>query len=86
MMVKSVVTIGGYRPENFTADQIRQICATLKLTGCRSKSKEETLWIMAISKLHAQSYDAMGNSKEVTKSPVKTENCIFCLLNRAVFR
>jgi hypothetical protein len=42
------------------ADQIRQICATLKLSGYRSKSKEETLRIMAISKLHAQSYDAMA--------------------------
>jgi len=25
MMVKSVVTIGGYKSENFTADQIQQI-------------------------------------------------------------
>jgi hypothetical protein len=77
MMVKSVVKIAGYRPENFTADQIRLVCTTLKWSGYRSKSKEEKLWIMAISKLHAASYDAMGNgnNKEAAKAPVKTKNC-----------
>jgi hypothetical protein len=55
MMVKSVVTIGGYKSENFTADQIQQISATLKQSGYQSKSKGEALRIMAISKIHAQS-------------------------------
>ena len=83
MMVKSVLAIGGYRPENFTAKQIRLVCATLKLSGYRSKSKEETLRIMAVSKLHAASYDAMGNrsNKEAAKAPAKTKNCIFRLIN-----
>jgi hypothetical protein len=38
---------------------------------------------MAISKLHAASYDAMvnGNNKESTKAPAKTKNCIFRLIN-----
>jgi hypothetical protein len=62
MMVKSVTKIAGYRAENFTADQIRQICAGLKLTGHRSKSKAEALRIIAISKIHADCYEAAGLS------------------------
>jgi hypothetical protein len=82
MMVKSsVVTIGGYKSENFTADQIRQICAALKLSGYWSKSKEEALQIMAISKIHVQCYDTVGISEDSTKAPAKTKYCIFCLIN-----
>jgi hypothetical protein len=48
-MVKSVVTILGYKAELFTADQIRQLCAHLKLTGYWRKSKDEALRIIVVS-------------------------------------
>jgi hypothetical protein len=36
---------------------------------------------MAISKIHAQCYDAVGISEDSTKAPAKTKNCIFHLIN-----
>jgi hypothetical protein len=85
MMAKSVVTILGYKAELFTADQIRQLCAHLKLTGYRSNSKDETLRIIAVSKLHSDVYDATGitgqGTNEKEKQPAKTKSCVFCLIN-----
>jgi hypothetical protein len=36
----------------------------------------EALWILVISKIHAQSYDAVGISKDSTKALAKTKNCL----------
>ena len=54
MMVKSVASILDYKAELFTADQIGQFCAYLKLTGYWSKSKDEALRNIALSKIHPE--------------------------------
>ncbi len=82
MMVKSVASILGCKAELFTADQIRQLCAHLKLTGYRSKSKDEALRIIAVSKIHSELYDATGITGDgAEKQKAKTKNCIFHLIN-----
>jgi hypothetical protein len=85
VMVKSVVTILGYKAELFTADQIRQLCAHLKLTGYWSKSKDETLGIIVVGKFYSDVYDATGitgqGTDEKEKQPAKTKSCVFCLIN-----
>jgi hypothetical protein len=89
MMVKSVIKIAGYTAEYFTADQIWQICAGLKLTGYRSKSKDEALRIIAISKIHADCYEYAGISNDKPsgdKPPAKTKNCIFLVGQCPIFR
>jgi hypothetical protein len=82
MMIKSVASILGYKAELFTADQTRQLCAHLKLTGFRSKSKDEALRIIAVSKIHSELYNATGITGDgAEKQPAKTKNCIFRLIN-----
>ena len=86
MMVKSVASILGYKAELFTADQIRQLCAHFKLTGYRSKSKDEALRIIAVSKIHSELYDATGITGDgAEKQPAKTKNCIFRRINALFF-
>jgi hypothetical protein len=57
----------------------------LKLTGYWSKSKDEALRIIAVSKLHSDVYDATGITGQCTnekeKQPAKTKSCVFCLIN-----
>ncbi len=83
-MVKSVIKIAGYMAEYFTADQIWLICAGLKLTGYRSKSKDEAMRIISISKNHVDCYEYVGISNDKPsgdKPPAKTKNCIIRLVN-----
>jgi hypothetical protein len=85
MMGKSVITILGYKAKLFTADQIMQLCAHLKLTGYWSRSKDEALRIVTASKIHSKLYDATeitGDGAE--KQPTKTNSCIF-LFNQCTF-
>ncbi len=82
MLIKAVASILGYKAELLTADQIMQLCAHLKLTGYQSKSKEEALRIIAVSKIHSELNDATGIAGDgAEKQPAKTKNCIFRLIN-----
>jgi hypothetical protein len=86
MMVKSVASILGYNFELFTADQIRQKCVHLKLTGYQRKSKDEALRIIAVSKIHSELYYAIGITGDgAEKQPAKTKNYIFRLINVLFF-
>jgi hypothetical protein len=67
MVVKSVVTVLGYKAVLFTVAQIRQLCAHLKLTGYQNKSKDEALRIIAVCKLHSDAYDAAGITGQGTE-------------------
>lgn len=78
-MVKSVLTICGFDAMALNTEQLRQICGTLKIQGYRSKPKAEVLRIMAVAKLHQSFYE--GEQEPQDKSPAKTRNCTFRLLN-----
>ncbi len=78
-MVKSVLTICGFDAMALNTEQLRQICGTLKIQGYRSKPKAEVLQIMAVAKLHQSFYE--GEQEPQDKSPAKTRNCTFRLLN-----
>jgi hypothetical protein len=82
-MVKSVLTICGVDAMALNTEQLRQICGTLKIHGYRSKPKAEVLRIMAVAKLHQICYEGAQerSTKEQDKSPAKTKNCTFRLLN-----
>jgi hypothetical protein len=78
-MVKSVLTICGFDAMALNTEQLRQICSTLKIQGYHSKPKAEVLRIMAVAKLHQSFYD--GEQEPQDKSPARTRNCTFWLLN-----
>jgi hypothetical protein len=82
-MVKSVLTICGVDAMALNTEQLHQICGTLKIQGYRSKPTAEVLRIMAVAKLHQSFYEGEQDpsSKEQDKSPAKTRNCTFWLLN-----
>jgi hypothetical protein len=82
-MVKSVLTICGIDAMALNTEQLHQICVALKILGYRSEPKEEVLRIMAFAKLHQNFYEGEQDpsSKEQDKTPAKTRNCVFRLLN-----
>ncbi len=82
-MVKSVVAICGFEAMDFSTDFLRALCAKLKLTGYRSKAKFDLLRILAVGKIHLDTYNENDVSPNGTSSKVqpKTKNCIFRLIN-----
>jgi len=82
-MVKSVSTICGIDSMKLNTDQLRQICTNLKISGYRSKKKSDILEILAVAKIHNSFYEESGEKKKEAdpKTPAKTKNCPFRLLN-----
>jgi len=81
-MVKSIATICGIDAMTST-EQLHLICSSMKLSGYSSKPKAELLWIIGIGKIHQSlSHFSEDPSKSFEpKTPAKTHNCVFCLLN-----
>jgi len=83
-MVKSVTTICGIDAMTLSTEQLRLICASLKLSGYHSKPKAELLRIIGVGCLHralSATNLNVGSAAEAEKFPAKTCNCTFCLIN-----
>jgi hypothetical protein len=84
-MVKASLTICGIDAILFSTEQLRTMCSVFKLTGYRSKPKEDLLQSIGVGKVHQSLYHATnpssGNGKSDGKAPAKTRNCMFQLIN-----
>jgi hypothetical protein len=83
-MVKYIMTICGFEAMDFTTDNLRALCEKLKLTvGYQSKAKFDLLRILAVGKIHMDTYNDTDASPDSTNSKVqsKTKNCAFRLIN-----
>jgi len=83
-MVKSVAIICGIDAMTLSTEQLHLICASLKLSGYRSKPKAELLRIIGVGCLHqalSATYLNVGSAAEAEKVAAKTRNCSFRLIN-----
>ena len=82
-MVKSIATICGIDAMTFSTEQLRLICSSMKLSGYRSKPKAELLRIIAVGKIHQSltHFSEDPNDGPEPKTPAKTRNCVFRLIN-----
>jgi len=79
-MVKSVTTICGIDAMTLSTEQWRLICASLRLSGYRSKPKAELLQIIGVGCLHQAlcATNLLGcNATEAEKNPAKTRTVLF---------
>jgi hypothetical protein len=81
-MVKSIMTICGFEAMDFTTEFFHALYAKLKLTGYQNKARSDLLQILALGKIHLDTYSETDASPDGTSSKVqsKTKNCVFRLI------